>query len=155
MERRGLSQSELARRIGVSQQNIHRLVSGKAYGSRHLHKIARELGTSPAYLAGEIDDPEEGAPPPSPVPTMQLVPMAVALPSQPALADMFAALLRSVPAGSSRDETAQTLAELLPIGLGRLQAQLLRQVPVFVDTEPSLPEAAASGDPELQQAQRM
>jgi hypothetical protein len=27
----------------------------------HLHRIARELGTTPAYLTGETDDPSEGA----------------------------------------------------------------------------------------------
>lgn len=60
---KGLSQSELARRVGVSQSAIHKLASGGAYGSAHLHKIARELGTSPSYLAGETDDPTEGAVP--------------------------------------------------------------------------------------------
>lgn len=60
---KGLSQSELARRVGVSQSAIHKLASGGAYGSAHLHKIARELGTSPAYLSGETDDATEGAVP--------------------------------------------------------------------------------------------
>lgn len=60
---KGLSQSELARRVGISQSAIHKLASGGAYGSAHLHKIARELGTSPAYLSGETDDPVEGAVP--------------------------------------------------------------------------------------------
>lgn len=60
---KGLSQSELARRVGVSQSAIHKLASGGAYGSAHLHKIARELGTSPSYLSGETDDPSEGAVP--------------------------------------------------------------------------------------------
>lgn len=63
----GLSQSELARRVGVSQAAIAKLVTGHAYGSKHLHKIARELGTTPAFLTGETDDPAEGAiPAPSP-----------------------------------------------------------------------------------------
>jgi phage repressor protein C with HTH and peptisase S24 domain len=60
---RGISQSELARRVGVSQSAIHKLASGNAYGSSHLHKIARELGTSAAYLTGETDDSSEGAVP--------------------------------------------------------------------------------------------
>lgn len=63
----GLSQTELARRSGVSQGTIGKLESGISLGSAHLHKIARELGTTPAYLAGETDDPKEGAMPmPSP-----------------------------------------------------------------------------------------
>lgn len=53
----------MARRVGVSQSAIHKLASGGAYGSAHLHKIARELGTSPSYLSGETDDPSEGAVP--------------------------------------------------------------------------------------------
>lgn len=57
----GLSQSELARRLGLSQSAIARLALGNAYGSKHLHRIARELGTTPAYLSGETDDPAEGA----------------------------------------------------------------------------------------------
>ena len=59
----GISQSELARRIGMSQPTIYRLVHGQAYGTAHLHRIARELGTTPAYLSGETDDPHANAPP--------------------------------------------------------------------------------------------
>lgn len=61
LEEVDISQAELARRVGVSQQAIQKLASGTAYGSKHLHKIARELGTSAAYLAGETDNPDEGA----------------------------------------------------------------------------------------------
>lgn len=60
----GLSQGALARAIGVSQQTISRLASGERYGSRHLHLIARELHTTPAYLTGEVDDPDLDAPEP-------------------------------------------------------------------------------------------
>jgi phage repressor protein C with HTH and peptisase S24 domain len=60
---RGTNQSELARRIGVSQATIAKLATGQSLGSRHLHTIARELGTTPAYLTSEIDDPSEGAVP--------------------------------------------------------------------------------------------
>ncbi len=68
MASKGISQSELARRVGVSQSAIQKLASGNAYGSAHLHKIARELGTSAAFLAGETDDPSEGA---VPLPTIE------------------------------------------------------------------------------------
>jgi phage repressor protein C with HTH and peptisase S24 domain len=63
MAEKGLSQSELARRVGISQTAIGKLASGETYSSRHLHVVARELGTTPAYLAGEIDDPSSGAVP--------------------------------------------------------------------------------------------
>lgn len=66
----GMSQSELARRIGVSQQAIGKLVKGHVQTSRHLHVIARELQTTPHYLTGETDDPSEGA---LPVPTPDLL----------------------------------------------------------------------------------
>lgn len=63
MANRELSQSELARRVGVSQATIYKLLTGESFGSRHLHRIARELGTTPAYLTGETDDPTADAPP--------------------------------------------------------------------------------------------
>ncbi len=63
----GLSQSELARRANVSQATIAKLEKGFTSGSSHLHRIARELGTTPQYLSGETDDPSEGAlPAPTP-----------------------------------------------------------------------------------------
>jgi phage repressor protein C with HTH and peptisase S24 domain len=64
MQSAGISQSELARRIGISQQAVGKLVSGASRGTTHITRIARELGTSAAYLTGETDDPSEGAVPP-------------------------------------------------------------------------------------------
>lgn len=58
----GLNQSELARRVGLSQPAINALIRGSSRSSTHLHKIARELRTTPAYLEGEVDDPHEDAP---------------------------------------------------------------------------------------------
>ncbi|WP_082451077.1 helix-turn-helix domain-containing protein [Sphingomonas sp. Leaf22] len=60
----GLSQSELARRAHITQGTIGGLLSGKSRSSSHLHVIARELGTTPAYLTGEVDDPDRDAPEP-------------------------------------------------------------------------------------------
>jgi phage repressor protein C with HTH and peptisase S24 domain len=57
----GLNQSELARRLGLRQSTISSLVRGESRGSTYLHKIARELDTSIAYLEGETDDPAPGA----------------------------------------------------------------------------------------------
>lgn len=62
MEELTISQSELARRVGVSQTTIYKLVSGEGYGSKYLHKIARELQTTAAYLSGETDDPNSDFP---------------------------------------------------------------------------------------------
>lgn len=64
MNARELSQAELARRVGVAQPTIYSLVHSNKVGSKHLHKIARVLGTTPAYLSGETDDPLSDAPPP-------------------------------------------------------------------------------------------
>lgn len=52
----GVSQTELARRVGVSQATIWKLVKEPSQGSKHTHKIARELNTSAEYLMGETDD---------------------------------------------------------------------------------------------------
>lgn len=61
MDRKGISQSELARRVGISQPVIFKLLKGESQGSSHLHKIARELDTTVEYLTGEIDDPDSAA----------------------------------------------------------------------------------------------
>lgn len=66
MDQLGLSQNGLAERVGVSQASIAKIAGGQSFGSKHLHRIARVLGTTPAYLTGETDDPSEGA---LPVPT--------------------------------------------------------------------------------------
>lgn len=57
-----ISQAELARRVKVAQPTINALIRGGATGSKHLHKIAAELETSPAWLSGETDDPAPVAP---------------------------------------------------------------------------------------------
>lgn len=58
----GISQAELARRVKVSQPTINALIKGGNTGSKHLHRIAAELETSPAFLAGETEDPTPIAP---------------------------------------------------------------------------------------------
>lgn len=58
----GLSQSQLAREVGVSQGTIGKLESGITAGSSHLHKIARVLKTTAEYLSGETDDPTSDTP---------------------------------------------------------------------------------------------
>lgn len=56
MAKRGLSQSELARRVGVKQPTIGRLISGHTRSTSVLVEIARELSTTPEYLTGESDE---------------------------------------------------------------------------------------------------
>ena len=63
MEAAGLSQAELARRVGMAQPSIFQLINRGKKGSTKLHLIARELQTTPAYLSGETDDPQGDAPP--------------------------------------------------------------------------------------------
>lgn len=113
LRQKGISQAELARRVQISQKTINKLTLGLAYGSKHLHRIARELGTTPEYLTGEIDDAAEGAPPPPPEPRHQLFSLSVALPTERALAAAFEGLLVA-----SRDmderELARELAKRLP-----------------------------------------
>jgi len=50
-ERAGLSQSALARRVGVSQATIAKIEGGQTVQSKHLPQIARALGIS----LGELD----------------------------------------------------------------------------------------------------
>lgn len=61
----GISQAELARRVKVAQPTINALIKGGSATSKHLHRIAAELETSPAYLAGETDDDAPVSLPPS------------------------------------------------------------------------------------------
>lgn len=58
----GMTQSELARRVGVTQGSVAQLISGRSKSSAYLHKIARELKTTPAYLSGETDDDQSEQP---------------------------------------------------------------------------------------------
>lgn len=58
----GISQAELARRVGMSQSALNSLARGDTRSSPRLHVIARELGTTAAYLSGETDDPAAEVP---------------------------------------------------------------------------------------------
>jgi len=61
MSDRGLSQQALADLVGVKQPTINRLINGGQSGSKHLHRIAAALETTPAYLTGETSDADDGA----------------------------------------------------------------------------------------------
>lgn len=52
-----MSQSELARRVPMDQSSINSLIKGKTRRTKYLHKIARELRTTTAFLEGETEDP--------------------------------------------------------------------------------------------------
>lgn len=123
LEKRGVSQSQLARRIGVTQQTISKLVTDDRTGSKHIHKIARELLTTPAYLMGEIDDPDADAPPPPPAPMTQVVVMPVVLPTEDALARAFEGVL-AASRGMNEAELARELAKRLPTMFALLRGAL-------------------------------
>lgn len=78
-----LSQAELARQVGIAQPTIARILSGSSKSSSHLHRIARVLQTTPAYLSGETDDASEGA---LPVPTPDTIARELGLHLVPELA---------------------------------------------------------------------
>ncbi|MEK9211358.1 helix-turn-helix domain-containing protein [Sphingomonas sp. 2378] len=129
METRGFSANALARAVGVTQPTITRLLSGKQYATTHLHQIARELATTTAYLTGATDDPDVDAPIPPREPSFQTVTMDVMLPSEPALAEMFAGLLEASP-GLEGDELALELARQLPKALSNARSARLSRHPV-------------------------
>ena len=109
----GMTQSELARRVGTRQSTIGALVRRDARTTRHLFDIARELQTTAAYLTGATDDPSEAATRPR-----GSVPI-VALPSEPELARLFEELLSAAELSTlRRRRIARLLAEQLP---GRLR----------------------------------
>lgn len=60
IEKLGINQSELARRVGITQPAIANLIK-RGGRSSHLHKIARALETTPEYLTGETGDPSGDA----------------------------------------------------------------------------------------------
>ena len=135
LKAKDMSQAELARRVGVRQSTINELVRGESQSSKHLHQIARHLGTTPEYLSGETDDPENTAlaigleelaqryplPPVETAPEIQLVTLQVALPSEAALTRMFEGLLRPLDRDIPAAELARILARRLPTGLAQLQ----------------------------------
>ena len=144
----GVSQAELARRVGIRQSTMNSLINGNSRTTRSIVELARHLQTTPDYLMGLSDDPQEGAPPPPPAPTTQFLMMPVAIPSENALARMFEGLLELVDRSAPADALARELAQLLPIGLSQLQGRLTETatlsrlaaanppVPAIADREP-------------------
>ncbi len=50
MKLTGITQSELARRIGIKQQSISQICSGKSVRSRYTMQVAEALGVNPHWL---------------------------------------------------------------------------------------------------------
>lgn len=116
-------QAALADAIGIQQGSISKIVNGTTKNSRHLPRIASELGISVDYLLGKSGLPND-APNSWPVRPVQLVSMQVALPSERALTRMFDAMLEildAFPDNPDRDERAAacTVAAHRPVTAAR------------------------------------
>ncbi len=59
----GLTQTALAKKIGVTQGAISHILVSNTRNPRRLYEIARHLKTTPEYLIGETDDPDMSQPP--------------------------------------------------------------------------------------------
>jgi hypothetical protein len=110
-----MTQSELARRVGITQGAIGALIGGRARASIHLHKVAEHLQTTIAYIEGETANPDANAPPPMAVGSYQAVKVQVLLPGERALAEMFEGLLRSMDLSAPVDEQALLLAKAITL----------------------------------------
>ena len=58
----GISQSELARRVGTSQATIWKLLKGESNSTKFLYQIAQVLEVNPDYLLGLTDEPKGNLP---------------------------------------------------------------------------------------------
>lgn len=69
MERAGINQTQLAEAVGMKQPSIGRLLTGFTKTTRAVDQIAAALGTTPAFLKGEVDSYEqnEGFTPTTPI----------------------------------------------------------------------------------------
>ena len=57
-EELGISQSELARRVGTSQATIWKLLNGESNSTKFLYQIAQVLEVTPDYLLGLTNEPK-------------------------------------------------------------------------------------------------
>ena len=153
MQALGFSQSLLARRIGVSQAAIHKLVNGTSRSSGSLHLIARELQTTPAYLTGETDDPDENAPPPPPSPAHRLTMMAVAWPTEQTLAAAIRPLL-AISRDMDEDELALELARQLPSVVATAQSARPSPARAIAGDAPEVPAMPDADSPQSRSGRR-
>ncbi|MEG3182105.1 helix-turn-helix domain-containing protein [Sphingomonas sp. LT1P40] len=148
-----LSQSALARTLGVSQQAVGKLISGDTRNTAKLVQLARALETTPDYLEGIVDDPAEGYTPP-PAPMLQVVTMQVVLPSEAALARMFEGLLPLAEGDLTTAERARILAQRLPTGLAQLQELMPERATAEAPAADTAPPARATDRPASRRAPR-
>lgn len=141
----GVNQSEAARRARISQSTMSGIIRKNPRMTPYLVQIAAALQTTPAYLTGATEDPNEGAPLPPPTPTAQLVTLQVALPGEDALTAMFRAVLEASP-GMGPDELARELARSLPSGLQLLRGPLIYEDQDRDDDRHEAPAARPSAD---------
>ena len=113
-----MGQSELARRVGVSQPTIYKLLNGGSRGSTHLHEIARVLETTPAYLTNQTDDPREGA---------LLKPTAAVLADQ---LDIVEIPMLDLQFGMGAGAFADTIAEAEKVGFARSYIRRYTSAPI-------------------------
>lgn len=147
----GISQAELARRVGVRQSTMNSLINGDARSSRSIVKIAQVLQTTPAYLTGDISDPDKDAPPPPP-PAMMTARLEVTLGSEEALTAMFEGLLAGLDPKAPRAAHARLLAQKLPIALSSLRDLRVVSEPRRdrAEASPAAAERLAIASPERQ-----
>lgn len=139
----GISQAELARRVGVRQSTINSLINGDSRSSRSIVKIAQVLNTTPAYLSGNVADPDVNAPLPPP-PAALTARLEVTLGSEEALTLMFEGLLAGLDPKASRASHARLLARKLPIALTSL-----RDLRTVSETRRDRPAASSEADTDL------
>ena len=64
LEDSGVTQAELAEHIGISQQAVQFICSGKTKHTKHLGKIAQRLGVTQEWLAfgsaNQVNEPQKG-----------------------------------------------------------------------------------------------
>lgn len=61
MRQQGLTQAIVAKSVGLSQPAIGRLINGETKETSKIVALARALKTTPEYLLGQVDDPDEGS----------------------------------------------------------------------------------------------
>ncbi|MDR7101446.1 LexA family transcriptional regulator [Croceicoccus sp. BE223] len=59
LDLRDMSQAALARAVGVTPQAISKIVRGETTDTAKIYAIARALRTTPEYLTGESDEPDD------------------------------------------------------------------------------------------------
>lgn len=139
------TQTALAVRAGVGQSTLSGLIRKPYRWSPYLVQIARALETTVEYLVGETDDPDVNAHPPTPEPVIQHVMLAVAMPSEAALARMFLGLLKTSKNAKTMDEQALLLAKRLPNALSQLRDLLPDTAPPATPPAERTPVLATPG----------